>query len=135
MNNEEESRIAAEAAHARVRQQVEQARRSAQEAAQFADDIKLISFTATSGRRDISITSDAGGVITAVRLTEEARERGIADFEAELTRTIRAAQLGAAEALVEKMDETLGKGSSVTDAAREQLVSRFSEPTDGLSYR
>jgi len=122
-----------DAAQARLQAIRAEARANTQRATLVADEARTTTATARSARGEVSVTSRAGGVITAIDFSDAAYELDPAALARLTVTTIAQAQHSAATAFAETAAVQLGDpllaASLMSDAEK-----AFPQPGSGLSY-
>jgi YD repeat-containing protein len=111
----------ADAAIARVEDQIAAAQARAAQARQLREDIDAVRGSATSPRREVTVTVDASGRLADVRLTEGAYELQADALGRLLVETANRAQRVAGEKALDLTAEVFGKDSPVVDHLRAEL--------------
>ncbi|WP_417563877.1 YbaB/EbfC family nucleoid-associated protein [Microbacterium sp.] len=109
---------------ARVQEQVAQAQQRAQAAQQMRAEVEALRGTATSARREVSVTVDASGRLIDVDLADAALDLRARDLGRLIVATAGAAQRDAGEQAVAVASRAFGDDSPVVDRLRAELDAR-----------
>lgn len=131
----------AEAAIARIEQQVveaqlraEQAQLRAEQAQQVQADIDAVRATATAPRREVAVTVDATGRLTDIRLADAAYDVRPDALERLIVETAGAAQRLAGEQALEISRAAFGADSAIVDRLAGE-IERQSPPAAPMGFR
>lgn len=121
----DDSLIALEAARARVRAQVAEARAAATDAARMSKDVRNATATSTSVGREVSVTARAGGSVDRIEIAPAGLDLDAGTLSRIVTQTVRAAQRAAADAALMRMAQDVGRDSALVTTTREQIDAQF----------
>ncbi len=124
MTQDSESLLALEAARERLRERTARARTAAAEAARMADDVRALTTSAASPRREVTVVARPDGTVDRVDLTDTALGLDAAALSRLVTDTVRRAQQDAAAAALSRMADTLGADSPLLAEVRAQVSAR-----------
>jgi len=122
----------ADAAIARVEDQIAQAQARAVQARQLRADIDAVRGVAASARREVTVTVDASGRLANVELADAALELAPRDLGRMIVETANKAQRAAGEKALTLTTEVFGEKSSVVDHLRAEL-DRVPPSADGTT--
>lgn len=120
----------ADAAIARVEDQIAQAQRRAVQARQLRADIDAVRGVAASPRREVTVTVDAAGRLADVDLADAAFDLSPRELGRLIVQTAGAAQRTAGEQALALTAEVFGEDSTVVDHLRAEL-DRLPPSADG----
>ena len=123
----------ADLAIARVQQQIADAQERAAKAQAMRADVEAIRGTATSPRREITVTVDSAGRLMAVDLADAAYDLEPRDLGRLLVDTAEQARQRAGQQAIALAAEAFGENSSVVEHLREE-IDRTAPPETDLSY-
>lgn len=115
----------ADAAIARVQQQVAQAQEQAVRAQAMKSEIDALRVTASDPRRRVSVTVDASGRLIDVELANSAYDVGAAELGRLLVQTANEAQRDAGAVAIQIAADTFGEDSAVVDHLRDELEAMY----------
>ena len=124
MTQDSESLRALETARARLQERTERSRTAAAEAARMADDLRALTASAASPRREVTVVARPDGTVDRVDLTDAALGLDAAALSRLVTDTVRRAQQDAAAAALSRMSDTLGADSPLVAEVRAQVAAR-----------
>ncbi|WP_181373440.1 YbaB/EbfC family nucleoid-associated protein [Microbacterium sp. HMWF026] len=124
----------AEAAIARIEQQVAEAQVRAAQAQQVQADIDAVRATATAPRREVAVTVDATGRLVGIRLADAAYELRPDALERLIVETAGAAQRLAGEQALEISRAAFGADSAIVDRLAGE-IERQSPPSAPMGFR
>lgn len=122
-----------DAAQARLQAIRAEARANSQRAALVADEARTTTATARSPRGEVSVTSRAGGVISAIDFSEAALELEPAALSRLTIATIAEAQHAAAAEFADLAASQLGD-PALAATFRADAEKAFPQPGSGLGY-
>lgn len=122
------------ATRARIEQQVADAERRAEKAAQVRDDIAGLREQATSSGRDVAVTVDSSGRLAEVKLTDAAYNRSPAALGALIVALASEAQRAAGARAVEIAAEAFGAEDAAVEHLREEIA-QFPDPSEDAQPR
>ena len=111
----------ADLAIARVQQQIADAQATAAKAQSMQADIQAIRGTATAPRRELSVTVDAAGRLSAVEIADAAYDLEPRELGALIVATANAAQRRAGEQALQIAADAFGEESSVVAHLRAEV--------------
>lgn len=126
------------ATRARIEQQVKDAERRAERAAQVRDDIAAVREQASSPGRDVAVTVDSSGRLAAVTLTDAALNRTPVALGALIVELAGEAQRAAGARAVEIAAEAFGAEDAAVEHLREEIAQLPDPRQDGqprIEYR
>lgn len=126
------------ATRARIEQQVKDAERRAERAAQVRDDIAAVREQASSPGRDVAVTVDSSGRLAAVTLTDAALDRSPVALGALIVELAGEAQRAAGARAVEIAAEAFGAEDAAVEHLREEIAHLPDPRQDGqprIEYR
>lgn len=112
----------ADAAIARVAEQIAAAQEQAQRGQQFQQDVAAVRATATSPRRELRVTVDASGRLLDTELADAAMELSASALSRLLVETARAAQREAGQEAVRIASDLFGEQSGATERLRAEIA-------------
>lgn len=124
----------AEAAIARIEQQVAEAQLRAERAQQVQVDIDAVRAAATSPRREVSVTVDATGRLVGIRLADAAYELRPDALERVIVETAGDAQRLAGEQALEISRAAFGADSAIVERLAGE-IERQSPPSQPMGFR
>lgn len=122
----------ADAAIARVEDQIAQAQARAVQARQLRADIDAVRGVAASARREVTVTVDASGRLANVELADAALDLAPRDLGRMIVETANKAQRAAGDKALALTAEVFGQNSSVVDHLRAEL-DRVPPSADGTT--
>lgn len=111
----------ADAAIARIEQQIADAQRHAERAREFQSEIENVRGVARSPRRELQVTVDASGRLAAIELSDAAMELTPRALSELIVATANAAQRDAGGKAVEIAAEAFGRESGVVAQLRAEV--------------
>ncbi|OAN42090.1 YbaB/EbfC family nucleoid-associated protein [Microbacterium sp. H83] len=126
------------ATRARIEQQVRDAERRAEQAAQVRDDIAAVREQASSPKRDVTVTVDSSGRLAAVALTDAAFDRSPAALGELIVSLAGDAQRAAGARAVEIAAEAFGAEDAAVEHLRDEIAQLPDPGQDGrprIEYR
>jgi hypothetical protein len=111
----------ADRAVARIEEQIAEAQERARRATEVRQRIEALRGSATSPRRELTVTVDASGRLAAVDLTDAAYRLSPRDLGRLLVETANAAQRQAGAKALEVASEAFGADSGVVAHLREEV--------------
>jgi hypothetical protein len=123
-----------DAAHARVEQISREARANAVHASRVSDAARSTQATVRSPRGEVSVTSKAGGVISAIEFSEAALELAATDLARLTVTTIAQAQHAATVQFAELTADEFAANPQLAASLRADAERAFPSPDAGLRY-
>jgi hypothetical protein len=120
-----------DATQARLEAIMAEARANTVRASRVADQASTVEATARSSRGELTVTSRAGGVITAIEFSTDALELGPAALARITVTTIAEAQHAAALRFADQAAEELSANSPLADTLRADAERAFPSPNPG----
>ncbi len=121
---------------ARVEREALDAQARAVKAQDLADGITAIRGEATSPRREVTLSVDAGGKIAALAIAEAAMELPPQELSALIIATAARAQKAAGRQAIALTEEAFGATSSLAGQVRDEYAARIGPVDDDeLGYR
>ncbi len=120
-----------EAAQARLEKIVAEARANTVRAERVSDDARTVQATARSPRGELTVTSRAGGVVTAIQFTDDALELEPQALAQLTVATIAQAQHAAAVRFAQAAAGEFGTDSPIADSLRADAEQAFPSPGSG----
>ncbi|WP_051191869.1 YbaB/EbfC family nucleoid-associated protein [Microbacterium luticocti] len=112
---------------ARVHDQVAAAQQRAQAAQQMRAQVEAVRGTASSPRRELSVTVDASGRLVDVELSDAALNLGARDLSRMIVSTAQAASRDAGQQAVDLAAAAFGDDSPVVARLRDEVQARTGE--------
>jgi DNA-binding protein YbaB len=112
----------ADAAIARVEQQIAAAQEQAERGRRFQEDVAAVRGSATSPRREVRVTVDASGRLLDVQLADAAAELALTDLSRLIVEAARAAQRDAGEQAVRVAADLFGEEAGATARLRAEIA-------------
>lgn len=128
----------AEAAIARVNEQIAEAQQRAAQAERVREDIDGLRERATSPRRELTVTVDATGRFTDLKLTRDAMQLHPDALARLIVETAARAQRAAGERAIEIAAEAFGADSPAVEHLRGEVAARTPDrfgDDDSIGYR
>ena len=113
-----------DAALAKIERDIEMAQERAARAVRARQEIDQVRGTASSRRGEVSAQVDATGVLSALRLSDDALDLGPVRLAELIQDTVRAASRDAAQRALQVADAEFGEGSQYTAHLRAELEGR-----------
>lgn len=123
-----------EAAQARLRAMVAEARDNTSRAERVADDARSAQATSRSPRGELTVTSRAGGVVTGIQFTEAALELSPQALAQLTVTTIAQAQHAAAMRFAETAAGEFGSDSAIANTLKADAERAFPSPGGEMRY-
>ncbi|MFF2054031.1 YbaB/EbfC family nucleoid-associated protein [Leifsonia sp. NPDC058194] len=121
----------ADLAVARIEEQIAEAQERARRAGEVRQQIEALRGSATSPRRELTVTVDAGGRLLAVDLTDAAYRLAARDLGRLIVETANAAQRQAGAQAVAAASEAFGEESGIVAHLRDEVERARPAASDG----
>lgn len=120
---------------AHVAEQVRQAELQAEKARTLEANVKGIVGRASSPKREVTAAVSASGLLTELKLTNDATELSNDDLAAMIKKVVNDAHRAVGEQAVQLSIEVFGEDSGVTAHLREEAAAReVAPPQPGITY-
>jgi DNA-binding protein YbaB len=123
----------ADLAVARIEEQIAEAQERARRASEVRQQIDAVRGSATSPRRELTVTVDASGRLVAVDVTEDALRLSPRDLGRLVVETANAAQRQAGAKAVEVASDAFGAESGIVAHLRDEVEKPPPAAADGSS--